>query len=127
MLLGFSTPPTSIRQLSRCATISALGIGKLLRTKKWESGVIGPNPKLDRRVSNAQGISLWRRKLSSIFDNGMARRVAALKAKLLSGEASRLSPANDLRKNRRSFLGDFIKDSSLSPTTVAQTGKRLYI
>jgi hypothetical protein len=49
------------------------GVGKLLRTNKCEAGVMGPKPNWLRRVSSAQGKSLWMIKAPSALLTGMDR------------------------------------------------------
>jgi hypothetical protein len=53
-------------------------MGKLLRTKKCDSGVIGLKPKLERIVSKAQGRSLWIRKVASFYCEALVGIVAPL-------------------------------------------------
>jgi hypothetical protein len=76
-------------------------MGKLLRTKKCDSGVIGLKPKLERMVSKAQGRSLWIRKVASSLLRGIGRDSAADAAQRSGAAAIALAPANAYIIKRR--------------------------
>ena len=77
---GSATPSTSSIHRSGSAAIDPAGIGRLLRTKNRETGVITPLPSSERRTSRVSGFSLCTMKSAGSSQSGRAGCAPASRA-----------------------------------------------